>query len=1254
MQEQSLFIEALEKTDPTERAAFLDRACANDPARRERIERLLERHVEDDSFLGPPTAASAATARETGGETPGTRIRRYKLLQKLGEGGMGAVWMAEQTEPVQRRVAMKLIKAGMDSAQVIARFEQERQALALMDHPNIAKVLDAGGTRSGRPYFVMELVKGIPITKYCDNEHLTPKQRLELFIPVCHAVQHAHQKGIIHRDIKPSNVLIALYDGKPVPKVIDFGVAKATGQKLTERSLFTEVGVLIGTLEYMAPEQAELNNLDIDTRADIYALGVLLYELLTGSPPFTGQQLRAAAFTEMLRMIREVEPPRPSTRLSDSEELPNIAAKRRLEPKRLTSVVAGDLDWIVMKCLEKDRGRRYETANGLAGDVQRFLADEPVTAGPPGAFYRARKFVRRNHKAVLAAAVALLLLVCGIAGTTAGLLEAQQALKGEVKAREAETRRRKQAREALDAMSSDVIEDWLARQETGQLTPEQKAFLQKALTFYEEFAADTGKEESIRAAVVAAHLKVGKIRENLGLHQDAETAYRRAVQLAAELAADFPAAPAYRHELARSQSILGMLLSETGRLKEADKAYLDALAVQKQLTADSPAVPEFREELATSYSAFGTLCKETGRLKEAEHALRAAVAIMTKLVADFPSVPRYRMNLANRQNNLGEMLFFTGQLKDAEQAHRDALTIAKQLVADFPAVPGHRDVLGQIQHSLAYVLMDTTGREKEAMDANGESMDLRKQLFSEFPAVPEYHGALLAQTRRALSRSSALKVREREQDLRDALAAQQQLVAHCPAMTRYRENLAGIQMALGSLLRRPGREKEAEQELRETLRAWEQLTADFPTVPKYRRGLAANYFYLAKVFEDTARPKEAEQAIRDALAIEKQLVADFPTVPSYQGALAGSHNALGDFLRKRGTSSRRKEAEQEYRDALAIRQPLVANFPEVPHYTWQFLRDHLGLANVLEAAGRIVEAEKTCRDGLAVLKQQIAKFPKEDAYLHELADYQRNFGFFLFRSGRMKEAEEAMRDAIAAYEQLAAADSPAINYYRGHMGLTQNTLGILLSQTGRKKEAELMYRDALAVRKQLITKLPDAPKYQNDLAETLGRLAKIMLASKHYDEARRLLEEAVPHHQAALQAKPDNQTFQQGFNLNRYYFIQTLLGQSDHATAAKMTEEWIKAPLDPANDNYNAGCFFSLCVPVAEKDSKLTVMERRTLAQVYADRAMALLRESVAKGFHDAKHMAADDDLIPLRQRADFQALLKEMAKAKSAGDKGQ
>jgi WD40 repeat protein/serine/threonine protein kinase len=423
MNEHELFAGALEIDAPDERSAYLDRACGGDDALRARIEALLRAHEQAGSFLAAPTVAGLATMDAPKPlEGHGTVIGPYKLVQPIGEGGMGTVYMAEQTAPVRRLVALKLIKAGMDTHQVLARFDAERQALALMDHPNIARVLDAGATETGRPYFVMELVKGVPITRYCDDRRLTLRERLELFVPVCQAVQHAHQKGVIHRDLKPSNVLIALYDGKPVPKVIDFGVAKATGPRLTEQTLYTEFGSVVGTLQYMSPEQAELNQLDIDTRSDIYSLGVLLYELLTGSTPLEHKRLKGAAILEMLRVIREEEAPRPSTRLSTTEELPSIAACRQVEPRKLSGMVQGELDWIVMKALEKDRNRRYESANSLAADLRRYLDDEPVQACPPSAWYRFRKFARRHKTGVVAAVSIFLGILLAVGGLVAALL----------------------------------------------------------------------------------------------------------------------------------------------------------------------------------------------------------------------------------------------------------------------------------------------------------------------------------------------------------------------------------------------------------------------------------------------------------------------------------------------------------------------------------------------------------------------------------------------------------------------------------------------------------------------------------------------------------------------------------------------------------------------------------------------------------------------------------------------------------------
>jgi WD40 repeat protein/serine/threonine protein kinase len=418
-QARSIFLAALERA-PDGWPEFLDSACGGDADLRARVEQLLGAHRAMGSIHVEGPGGPALTIDElTVTERPGTVIGPYKLLEQIGEGGFGVVFLAEQTQPVRRKVALKVLKPGMDTRQVVARFEAERQALAIMDHPNIAKVLDGGATPSGRPYFVMELVKGTPITEFCDQNHLAPRQRLELFVPVCHAVQHAHQKGIIHRDLKPSNVLVSRHDTTPVVKVIDFGVAKALGQTLTDKTVFTGFAQMIGTPQYMSPEQAGMSDLDVDTRSDVYSLGVLLYELLTGTTPFTRERFRRAAYDEIRRIIREEEPPKPSTRLSESKDaLPSIAAQRQTEPARLTRLVRGELDWIVMKCLEKDRDRRYETANGLAMDLQRYLADEPVLACPPSAAYRLRKFARRNRKLLATTASFLALLVAAVAVST--------------------------------------------------------------------------------------------------------------------------------------------------------------------------------------------------------------------------------------------------------------------------------------------------------------------------------------------------------------------------------------------------------------------------------------------------------------------------------------------------------------------------------------------------------------------------------------------------------------------------------------------------------------------------------------------------------------------------------------------------------------------------------------------------------------------------------------------------------------------
>ncbi|MGO9111924.1 MAG: serine/threonine protein kinase [Thermoguttaceae bacterium] len=551
--EESIFLAALERATPEERAAYVEEACGARSDLRQRVEELLRCHGESEGPLDTPPRDRSPTIDHPITEKPGIQIGPYKLLQQIGEGGMGVVFMAQQEEPVRRKVALKIIKPGMDTKEVIARFEAERQALAMMDHVNIARVLDARATESGRPYFVMELIHGVPITRYCDENHLAPRERLELFVPVCEAIQHAHQKGIIHRDIKPSNVMITLYDGKPVPKVIDFGVAKATEQTLTERTLFTQYGSMVGTLEYMSPEQAEMSALGVDTRSDIYSLGVLLYELLTGSTPLTGKRVKEAAYAEILRMIKEEEPPKPSTRLSDSgEALASISAQRRMEPARLTKLFRGDVDWIVMKTLEKDRNRRYETANGLAMDVQRYLSDEPVLACPPSAMYRFRKFTRRNKRALASAALLGVMLLLGVVlllvnniqikheqeRTGAQKSRAETAL-GEAKENlELADENLGLALEALDEVYMKEIEKRVLLK--GELTSADREFLQKGLQFYEQFGKRNSAHVGLQGATAKANRRAGYLQLELGQWQEAGVHFRKAIPLLEKLVGESP------------------------------------------------------------------------------------------------------------------------------------------------------------------------------------------------------------------------------------------------------------------------------------------------------------------------------------------------------------------------------------------------------------------------------------------------------------------------------------------------------------------------------------------------------------------------------------------------------------------------------------------------------------------------------------------------------------------------------------------
>ena len=559
---KSIFWNAIENGGMKERAAYLDEACKNDPELRSKIEDLLKLHDNAGSFLESPIIGPEVTLNDSPlSEAPGTIVGRYKLLEKVGEGGMAVVYMAEQKRPIRRRVAVKLIKLGMDTKSVIARFEAERQALAMMDHPNIARVLDAGATETGRPYFVMELVRGVSITDFCDKNKLSTRQRLELFIPICQAVHHAHQKGIIHRDIKPSNVMVTLHDGQPVVKVIDFGIAKAVNQELTEKTVFTQYAQMIGTPEYMSPEQAEMSGLGIDVRTDVFSLGVLLYELLTGTTPFDAEYLRSKGYAEIQRIIREEEPLRPSTKISTlGEALVDIAKSRQTSPEMLAKRIREELDWIAMKTLEKDRNRRYESVSELAADVKRHLNQEPVLAGPPSRIYVARKFVQRHSVVVSAVTVVLAGMLAALIFSTWMYVRAERALR----------------RESAARSETKVVSDFLTDDLLGSVHPEQARSPEVTVQYLLQKASENlnSRFENSPMSEAIVRETLGRTYKDLCDYNEAETHLFRVLEIRRQhLGEDDPTT-------LRSLSHLGEIYSLQGRYNEAEILLKKALAAR--------------------------------------------------------------------------------------------------------------------------------------------------------------------------------------------------------------------------------------------------------------------------------------------------------------------------------------------------------------------------------------------------------------------------------------------------------------------------------------------------------------------------------------------------------------------------------------------------------------------------------------------------------------------------------------------------
>jgi serine/threonine protein kinase/tetratricopeptide (TPR) repeat protein len=870
---------------PTEqRAATLRKRCGQDESVRAAVQSLLEAQDRAGSFLGGPDVSSGTSGGAAVYARPShqKRIGPYMLGEVIGQGAFGTVYAAEQLQPVRRRVALKILRLGMETEQVIARFEQERQALAIMDHPNIARVFDAGADeRSGQPYFVMEFVQGIAITTHCDQHGLDARQRLELFIPVCRAVHHAHQKGVIHRDLKPTNVLVTVQDGQPVPKVIDFGIAKALEARLTEKTVHTEIHQFVGTPQYMSPEQAE-GSLDIDTRSDVYSLGALLYELLTGTTPFGLRDLHSRAYAQIQRLIRDVDPPRPSTRLSTiDDQAPMTGAWRAIDRRKLAAMVRGDLDWIVMKCLEKDRSRRYDSAAALAADVQHYLTDEPVAATPPSPAYQLRKFVRRNKLVVVSSAAVIIALIAGITGTTIGLVgqarqraiaDRQRAIAEQqrLEAQRHEADAQRSAREAQQQTAiaqavSRFQSDMLSSADPSRLLGDKVTVLQAMKAAVKEL--DSGKLKTQPLVEASVRATIGATLRALGSYDAAEPNLRRALELRrSELPATHP-------QIAETLTALATLRANQGKYDDAETLFRQALQINRA------ALPPVEPEIAANLYNLGVLLQERGRGADAEPFFREALDLRRKA---FPATHPFT---SQSLIGLASVLRDQGKLDDAEPLFREALQSYRiSLPPDHPAMVPALSNLAMLL-SQQNKLAEAEPLMREALAIN------RKTLPAGHPDIATALGNLATLLRnKGESAEAEVLCREALEIRRKTLPANHWLIA---------ESLT----SLGVLLRDQDKLEESESVSRQALEMKRN------SLPAGHSEIARSMVNLAVLLDARGKFAEAEILCRDA-------------VRSYALALGADHWQVGNARMVLGqvlcSSERFREAEAELLQAEQI------------------------------------------------------------------------------------------------------------------------------------------------------------------------------------------------------------------------------------------------------------------------------------------------------------------------------------------------
>jgi serine/threonine protein kinase/tetratricopeptide (TPR) repeat protein len=997
--EVAVFTEAL-RLPAGERSTFLERACGGDSGLRQRVEVLLKGHDRVGDFLeqSPQEAAIESRLEASSHEKTGDRIGRYKLLEQIGEGGCGVVYLAEQEYPVRRRVALKIIKPGMDTKSVIARFEAERQALALMDHPNIAKVFDAGATESGRPYFVMELICGVKITEYCDQHSLTTEERLKLFVQVCQAIQHAHQKGIIHRDIKPSNILVATtVNGAPLPMVIDFGIAKATtNQRLTDKTLFTAFELLIGTPAYMSPEQAALTSVDVDTRTDIYSLGVLLYELLTSSTPFNTSELMAAGFDEVRRVIREREPDRPSNHLHKlaRTDLTTVAHHRKSEPLKLIRAIHGDLDWIAIKAMEKDRRRRYETAHGLSLDVLRHLANEPVAARPPSKLYKFQKIVLRHKLVFIGSGVISLLLVWSLILVSAALAKERQSR------READVARREAESEAVRSkQATKFLEDMLQGVGPSAARGRDTTMLHEIL---DQTAQSIGQDMTNQPAVEAEMRNVmGRLYQQIGNYARAEEMHRAA------LAIDQKLFGPESQEVAATLNYLGLVLMAEKKFSAAETVDHDALDIRRRLFGKENA------DTATSLNNLSTAYREEGRLLEADGMAREALGIRQKLFGD------ENLDVADSRRNLSIILGDEGKWAESETTARQVLAIRRKLLG-----PEHVWVASALD-DVAWAA-GARGKLDEAETLRREALAIRRKLLpEEHPDVANSLFLVGDTIRQRGNLNEAYSVLTAAYSIQLKLLGADDLATLCTlrslgltleaedkwpeAETVYREALADSRKGagnddpqtlvalhdLGKALGNEGKWSEAETLNREALALWRQRAGDNDPQTLYAQR------DLATTLEAQDKWSEAETLWRQSLAAWRKTLGNDDPQTVY------TLDRIGFSLEAEGKWS---EAEAVRRESLALWCKRVgATDPEA-----LYALRRLGLT--LEAEGKWPEVEDVNREALAAWRKRAGDDDPKTLYTMD------RLALALGAEGKLAESEQVYDEASAARRRRGESD----------------------------------------------------------------------------------------------------------------------------------------------------------------------------------------------------------------------------------------